>query len=157
MSRLFPLLPPSLIDCRNIAPSYNSNQSFKTHYMKKLLSTTIFSGLLLFSASAVKAQVSDSAQIKYLGTQDDLVVFNISYNNPQGAAFNLVVRDQDGSELYQHTFRDKNFFKQFRLPKDERSRLSFIIRNGKDTEIVKNFEINVNSRFVQDVAVKKLD
>jgi hypothetical protein len=125
--------------------------------MKKLLSTTIFSGLLLLSASAVKAQVSDSAQIKYLGTQDDLVVFNISYNNPQGAAFNLAVRDQDGAELYQHTFHDKNFYKQFRLPKAEKSRLSFIIRSGKDTEIVKNFEINVNSRFVQDVAVKKLD
>jgi hypothetical protein len=125
--------------------------------MKKLLSTTLFGGLLLLSASAAKAQTSDSATIKYLGTQDDLVVFNISYSNLQGSVFNLMVKDQDGSELYQHSFHEKNFYKQFRLPRAEKSRLSFIIRNGKDTEIVKSFEINVNSRMVQDVAVKKLD
>ena len=126
--------------------------------MKKHLIHILFGGLLLLSASATRAQSSDSAAtIKYLGIQDDLVVFNISYSNPQGSIFSLVVRDQDGSELYQHTFHEKNFYKQFRLPKAEKSRLTFMIRNGKEADIVKNFEINVNSRIIQDVAVKKLD
>ncbi len=129
--------------------------------MKKPLTTIIrrfgFGSLFFLASYIAKAQVSDSATIKYLGTQDDLVVFNISYNNPQGSSFNLMVKDQDGSELYQHSFRDKSFYKQFRLPKSEKNRLSFIIRNGNEADIVKSFEINVNSRFVQDVAVKKLD
>src|SRR5882762_9130567 len=131
--------------------------------MKKHLTTSIrrvvFGSLFILPGFMVKAQTAspDStgmetpALIRYLGTQEDMVVFNISYNNPQGSAFNLLVRDQDGAELYQHMFREKNFYKQFRLPKAEGSKLSFIIRNGKEADIVKTFEINVNSRMVQDV------
>ena len=131
--------------------------------MKKHLTTALFGSLFILSTFAVKAQTSDptvkseAALIKYLGTQDEMVIFNISYGNPAGTPFTLAVRDQDGSELYKHVFHEKNFYKQFRLPKTEKSKLSFIIRDRKEMEIVKTFEINVNSRFVQDIAVKKLD
>jgi hypothetical protein len=101
-------------------------------------------------------QIEDSSLVKYLGTQDDLVLFNVAYKNPQGAVFNLVVKDQDGNELYKNVYHDKNFFKQFRLPRADRSRITFIIRSSKETEIVKTFEINVNSRYVEDIAIKKL-
>ena len=131
--------------------------------MKKLLSTTIFSSLLLLATSAVWAQGSvpaqgsirsqDSTTIKYLGTQDDQVIFHIAHINPQGSFFNLIVRDQDGSELYQHGFHDRFFNKQFRLPRTDKSKLSFIIRNGKD-EIVRSFEID--TRVIEDVVVTRL-
>jgi hypothetical protein len=98
----------------------------------------------------------DSSLVRYLGTQDDLVVFNVAYKNPQGAAFSLVVKDQDENELYRNTSSEKNFNKQFRLPRADRSRLTFIIRGNKEADIVKTFEINVNSRYIEDVAVKKL-
>ena len=131
--------------------------------MKKHLSSILFGSLLLLSAFSVTAQSGDSpvkgepALIRYLGTQEDMAVFNISYLNPAGTAFDLAVRDQDGIELYKHTFREKNFSKQFRLPKTEKSKLCFIFRNGKEAELVKTFEISGNSRSVQDVAVKKPD
>ena len=137
--------------------------------MKKLLST-IFSGLLLLAASAVRAQGSaqvqgsvqlqdsvqaqGSATIKYLGAQDDQVIFHIAYANPQGSPFNLVLRDQDGLELYQHSFHDRSFSKQFRLPRTNKGRLSFIIRSGRDIEIIKNFEID--TRMTEDVVVTQL-
>jgi hypothetical protein len=111
--------------------------------MKKHLTTTIFGSLFMLSTFTVKAQSSDTAGrneaalIKYLGTQDDMLIFTISYNNPEGTAFTLAVRDQDGSEMYKHAFHEKNFYKQFRLPRTEKSKLSFIIRDGKETEIVK--------------------
>ncbi|MBN8852941.1 MAG: hypothetical protein BGO55_14595 [Sphingobacteriales bacterium 50-39] len=109
--------------------------------MKKLLSTTIFSGLFLLISSAVYAQdpihaknsvpaqgsvpvqdtPQDSTTIKYLGIQDDQVIFHIAHPNPQGSSFNLIVRDQDGSELYQHSFHDRFFNKQFRLPKQKKA------------------------------------
>jgi hypothetical protein len=131
--------------------------------MKKRLSFILFGSLFLLSVFSVKAQSVNSpvkgepALIRYLGIQEDMAVFNISYPNPDGAAFDLAVRDQDGIELYKHTFRVKNFCKQFRLPKSEKSRLSFILRNGKAADLVKTFEINVNSRPVQDMAVKNPD
>ena len=149
--------------------------------MKKLLSTTIFSGLLLLTGSAIRAQGSlpaqgsipaqgpaspqdparaqgsvpaqDSTTIQYLGMQDDQVIFHIAHVNSQGSPFNLIVRDQDGSELYQHGFHDRFFNKQFRLPRTDKSKLSFIIRSGKD-EIVRSFEID--TRVIEDVVVTQL-
>jgi len=119
--------------------------------------------LLVVTATQAQSTVpnsgkkEDSAQVKYLGTQDDMVLFNVAYPNPQGAAFSLVVKDQDGTELYKNAYHEKNFYKQFRLPRVDRDRITFTIRNNKDADIVKTFQINVNSRYVEDIAVKKLN
>jgi len=109
------------------------------------------------STAAGSSKKEDSAQVKYLGTQDDMVLFNVTYPNPQGTAFSLVVKDQDGTELYKNAYTEKNFYKQFRLPRADRNRITFTIRNNKETDIVKTFQINVNSRYVEDIAVKKLN
>jgi hypothetical protein len=109
------------------------------------------------SADSVLSSKESAAVVKYLGTQDDMLVFNVAYSNADGSKFQLTVKDQDGSQLYQNSFSDKSFYKQFRLPKADKDRIVFIIRDGRhEADIVKAFEINVNSRFVQDVAVKKL-
>jgi len=134
---------------------------FKNIFMKRLFIATTF---FLLAAVTTRAQSTtvkalpkeEAAQVKYLGTQDDLVVFNVTYKNSNGTAFSLLVKDQDGSELYRNVYSEKNFNKQFRLPRADRSRLIFVIRNNKEGETVKTFEINVNSRYVEDIAVKKL-
>jgi hypothetical protein len=99
----------------------------------------------------------DNALVKYLGTQDDMVVFNVSYSNPDGNKFTLIVKDQDGLPLYSNSFNDKSIYKQFRLPKSDKDRIVFVFRDGHDADIVKTFEINVNSRFVREVAIKRVD
>jgi hypothetical protein len=135
--------------------------------MKKLL-TAVFGKLipgfcLILTVATVRAQTitpgagqTEGAIVKYLGAQDDMVIFNVSYANPEGSKFQLIIKDQDGTQLYQNIFNEKIYYKQFRLPKADKDRIVFVIRNGKDAEVVKTFEINVNSRFVQEVAVKKL-
>lgn len=119
----------------------------------------------LMIAVAAHAQPSDSviapkesaAVVKYLGTQDDMLVFNVAYPNADGSKFQLTVKDQDGNQLYQNTFSDKSFYKQFRLPKADKDKIIFVIRDGHhEADIVKAFEININSRYIQEVAVKKL-
>lgn len=100
---------------------------------------------------------NQQATVKYLGTQDDMIVFNVSYANKEGNRFELVIKDQDGSVVYQHSFTDKSFYKQFRLPKSDKDRISFIFHNNHDADVVKSFEVNVNSRFVYAVAIKKID
>jgi hypothetical protein len=107
-----------------------------------------------FVAAAANAQ---SATIKCLGIQEDMVVFNVSYPNPDGTKFVLSVKDQDGTQLYQNSFNDKNFYKQFRLPKTDKDKITFIIRSNRESDWVRSFEINVNSRFIQDIAIKKID
>jgi hypothetical protein len=107
---------------------------------------------LLLSVFTIQAQAgsiprkAEPALIRYLGIRDDMAVFNISYNNPAGAAFDLSVMDQDGSELYRHTFYQQGFHKQFRLPRAGKSKFSFVIANGREREIVKTFGINVRKK-----------
>jgi hypothetical protein len=101
-------------------------------------------------------QSESATLVKYLGTQDDMIVFNVSYSNPDGGKFMLTVKDQDGTQLYQNVFSEKSFYKQFRLPRTDKDRIVFILHNAHDADVVKTFEINVNSRFIQEVAVKKL-
>ena len=98
-----------------------------------------------------------AAIVKYLGTQDDMLVFNVSYSNPEGGRFLLTVKDQDGTQLYQSLFTDKSFYKQFRLPKSEKDRIVFIFRDGREAETVKTFDVNINSRIIREVAVRKID
>ena len=137
--------------------------------MKKQISSVISKLVLgmafLTAVIAVQAQspanepgnAEKTALIKYLGIQDDMVLFNVSYQNSTGGKFSVIVRDQDGVQLFQSAYRSKSFDKQFKLPKADKNKITFIIRNYKDEDIARTFEINVNSRLVEDVAVKKLN
>jgi hypothetical protein len=121
--------------------------------------------LLITSVAAVQAQSpahepgenEKSAIIKYLGAQDDMMLFKVSYKNPTGEKFSVLVKDQDGSLLFQSAYTDKTFDKKFKLPRTDKNKISFVIRNYKDADIAKNFEINVNSLFIEDVAVKRVN
>ncbi|MDP4244628.1 MAG: hypothetical protein Q8932_02160 [Bacteroidota bacterium] len=135
--------------------------------ISKLIFVTLLSVAVIAAQAQVQAQVQSPApvagekgspaQVKYIGTQEDLFVFSVAYQNPQGTPFGIVVKDQDGSQLYQSTFRDKDFNKQFRVPRgDKDSKVVFIFRNDKGNEFERSFEIKVSSRYVDEIAVKKL-
>lgn len=128
-------------------------------------SKLILGALFLIAVFTVQAQTpatvtaskEDSALVKYLGAQDDMIVFDVSCKNASGAPFTVIIKDQDWISVYQGTFKEKNFYKQFRLPRADKDKITFIIRNYKEADIAKTFEININSRFIQDVAVKKMN
>jgi hypothetical protein len=128
----------------------------------KLTLGTLFVLTIATAANAQQATgtgtipVKDSATIQYLGMQDDMLIFNVSYDNPQGSKFVISLKDQDGTQLYQNSFRDKSFYKQFKLPKTDRDKVVFMIRSGQNTPIEKAFLVNVSSRFVQEVAIRKM-
>jgi len=117
----------------------------------------------LLVLSSAKAQSTETgatdkaATVKYLGTQDDMLVFDIAYTNPTTGKFQVVIKDQDGAPVYQNVFSEKTIYKQFRLPKSDKDRVVFVIRDFKDADIVKTFDINVNSRIIREVAVRKVN
>ncbi|HMH21833.1 MAG TPA: hypothetical protein VK563_08655 [Puia sp.] len=126
------------------------------------LSKFSFGILFLIATVAVQAQSpapvkENPLEVKYMGTQEDMIVFNVSYKNPSGEKFSIIVKDQEGSQLYQVVYNEKSFNKQFRLPSADKNKVTFIIRNNKEADIAKSFAINVNSHFVEDFAVKKID
>ena len=119
---------------------------------------------LLFVVGSANAQTnapgpdapSDHAVVRFLGPQDDMLVFNVSYYNPKGSRFVVSIKDQDGNQLYQDVFKDKSFYKQFKLPRVDKDRIVFEFSNGQEAPVVKTFAVNINSRLVQEVAIKKL-
>jgi hypothetical protein len=133
--------------------------------IKPFFGKLIFGTAFLFILSAANAQTAgvengageSAAQVKYLGTQDDMLVFDVAYTNPTGGKFQISIKDQDGAPLYQNIFSEKTIYKQFRLPKSEHDHVVFVIRDFRDADIVKAFDINVNSRIIREVAVRKLN
>ena len=123
-----------------------------------------FGLILVMTAGTANAQSSgpgaaagvNPAVVKYLGAQDDMLIFNVSYANPQGSKFVVTILDQTGNQLYQDIFTDKIFYKQFKLPKADKDLITFVFRNGQDAPVEKKFAVNVNSHFVQEIAIKKL-
>lgn len=120
--------------------------------------------ILLFTATSANAQSEPSGTVsgpdhivvKFLGAQDDLLAFSVSYENPQGNRFVVAIKDQDGNQLFQDVFRDKTFYKQFKLPKTDKDRIVFVFSDGHEAPVMKTFAVNINSRLVQEVAIKKL-
>lgn len=130
--------------------------------MKKKIMTTIATftaaGLLLFTVATTQAQTTTNASadkhttVKYLGTQDDVILFNVAVDNPNGNKFSVIVTDNEGNQLFKEVYNEKKFDKRFKLPKSETGKLSFVVRNFKDaSDDVHSFEIS--DRIVEDVVV----
>lgn len=115
---------------------------------------------LTTGAGAVHAQSSvisadKNAEIKYLGTSNAEMLFNVAYDNPNGNKFSVILLDQDGTSLFQEIFTDKKFDKRFRLPLTDKERVTFVIRNFKDVELKQSFDIN--TRVTEDFVVTKVN
>lgn len=139
--------------------------------MKSLINAVygklLFGIILLGTSATANAQKADSesqqppnktaAEVRYLGTTGDTVMFDVSYPNPEGARFQLSIKDQDGLQLYQDYFSDRSFHRQFRIAKGDREKIAFVIRDNNGAETGKTFEVNINSRLIREVAVKKIN
>ena len=131
---------------------------------KFLLASVFFAGVIVAQAQSINnepAKVSvepaKDVVVRYLGTQDDMVSFTVSYKNPEGKKFSVIVLDQDNVQLFQRVYSDKDFEKNFRFPKSDKNKLTFVIRNFKDADISQSFAINVNAYYVKDIAIRKVN
>jgi hypothetical protein len=118
-------------------------------------------GLALFTAFTVNQAranathpIEKSAEVKYLGVSDDAVLFKVSFDNPSNTKYFISVVDEEGNQLFRGVYTDKKFDKRFLLPKSDKQKLTFIIRNAKDEELKQTFEIRTT--FVEDVVVTRL-
>jgi hypothetical protein len=97
-----------------------------------------------------------TADVRYIVGNDGAYLFNVVYNNVSNSRFSVVILDAEGNQLFQSHYSDKKFDKKFRLAQPEEfGRLTFIIRNLADNS-VQRFEVDANSRLVEDVEVKEV-
>lgn len=106
-------------------------------------------------AVAVREPVTGTATVKHIGNPRGSVVFQVQYDNMTGDRFSLTIKDNDGATLYQDTYTDKKFDKKFQLPQGEADKIKFIIK-GIKTNHIQTFEVNTNTRVIEEVAIKRV-
>jgi len=122
---------------------------------KLTLGVLLFTGVAVTEVQAATINPGEkNTEVKYVGVSGDAVLFNVSVDNPTGSKFSVIVLDEDGTKIFQEIYTDKKFDKRFKLPKSEKNKLTFVIRNFKTADVTQTFEIN--TRFVEDVIVTKL-
>ena len=100
--------------------------------------------------------MEDAASVKYIGTQNQTLFFNVKYNNVNSSKFFVTIKDSDGVTLFQSAFTDNSFDKKFSLPKTDAGKVIFTITDKKNN-YTESFEITTQTRVVEDVIVKKVN
>lgn len=98
--------------------------------------------------------VVSSVNIRHLGNVGNYMYFKVELSNPGGEKFSVVLKDQDGAVLFHETYNDKAFSKTFQILKEDASRFTFVVKNGRAAN-TQSFEINTNTRIVEEVVVRK--
>jgi hypothetical protein len=95
-------------------------------------------------------------EITHVSTSDQSLVFQINVENSSAEKFLISIKDQNGTTIYRGYFNDKDFSKKFILPKEDTGKLTFSIRGSEGTE-TESFQINSNTRVIEEVLVTKLN
>ncbi|HMH22112.1 MAG TPA: hypothetical protein VK563_10060 [Puia sp.] len=92
--------------------------------------------------------------VKYVGSDDNNVIFSVKFENPNADKFWLIVKNDVGDVIYRQQFTDVHFSKSLFLEKDASEiHPTFVIRKGND-EITHRFV--VNRTLTENVVVTKL-
>jgi hypothetical protein len=105
--------------------------------------------------TAAADSASGLAAIKYVGQEDYMYKFDVSYHNPSGSKFIVEVRENDGYAVFSEIYTDENFSKKFLFPKELDNKFTVVIRS-LDHRYVQSFEINTSEKTQEDVAVRRI-
>ncbi|HCL04453.1 MAG TPA: hypothetical protein DHW64_00025 [Chitinophagaceae bacterium] len=127
--------------------------------MKKAIITGLLSVVLLTAVEARNNEKTDAnkakIEVNYTGFFNNDLAFNVRFDNPSGNNVTLTVINEDGENLFKSNFSDKKFEKKFVLLKDaDVYKLTFLFQSGKEV-YKESFDINVTTREVADVVVKR--
>ena len=84
------------------------------------------------------AQVS----IKYVGTTNNQVVFQVVFDNPTAEQFSLIIKNDAGDVVYHQQFSETHFAKNVYFENtDNEIQPTFIVRAANGTDIVRHFQV----------------
>jgi hypothetical protein len=98
------------------------------------------------------------AELKFAGLIQNQPLFQLNVaGNALQDEFTIIITDEDGSTLYKENIKGQNFTKKFLLNTDELGDniVRFEVFCNKTKKSVM-YEVNRNSRFVQDVAITEM-
>ena len=129
--------------------------NIKVYTSALLVSFFLLTGFNRANATDTAYKPSE-AKITYVGSQSNLLTFNIDYANVEETPFTLELTDDDGKLLFQKQYTAKSFNKNLLLKNmGEMVKINFTIKSGKNV-INQLFTIDTHSKLVENVVVTKL-
>ena len=135
--------------------------------MKKIFRSNrliVIAFFIVFTTGAASIAMANNSnygipvELKFLGTIKNQPLFELSFaGNPDHDEFTIIIRDEAGNSLYRENIKGENFTKKFLLNTDEIAdevlHFEVISKKSKKTVV---YEVNRNSRFVEEVVVSEL-
>jgi hypothetical protein len=89
-----------------------------------------------------KASINEEqVSVKYVGTENNHVVFQVQFQNPTGEKFAMIIKNDNGDVVYQQQFSGTHFAKSVYFENtDGEIEPTFIIRNANN-EVVRQFHV----------------
>ncbi|HRQ51709.1 MAG TPA: hypothetical protein PLR74_14280 [Agriterribacter sp.] len=133
--------------------------------MKNLINnyrTAAFLMAVLFTVSftapafAIDDKNKPGLQLQHIGNIKEQPVFQLSFNGAEEQEFSVVVLDNENTVLYKDILKGSNFVKKFLLNTEElgNANVRFEITNRKTSKTT-TYDINRNTRYIQDLVVNK--
>ncbi len=133
--------------------------------MKTMINTRLIAIALVASftvAFASPAMAGDEkkvipVELKFIGNVKNQPLFHMTFTGTEENTFTIVVRDEYGNVLYRENVKGGSFTKKFLLNTEEigDAELKFEV-TGKNFEKPVVFEINRQTRFIDDVVISKM-
>ena len=135
--------------------------------MKKIFNNNRLIAIAFFTVFSVAASPAVNAgdkhpsvpvEIKFAGFIKNQPLFLLNFSgNAQQDEFTISITDESGNSLYKENIKGENFMMKFLLNTDEieDDTLLFKIYSNKTKQSV-TYEVNRNSRFVEEVAINKV-
>lgn len=125
--------------------------------VKVLFFTAVLALLTVGTVLTANAQDgSNPVAIKYIGAVGNQPIFLVEFDNQTEEEILVSLRDADGNMLYTERFQGKRFSKRFQLNRHEDDlQVTLSLTNRKD-RFTQQYQINRNTRVVEDVTVTKL-
>ena len=119
---------------------------------------TVFSMAASPAVHAGEKKPSVPVEMKFAGFINNQPMFLLNFSgNAQQDEFTISITDEYGNSLYKENIKGENFKMQFLLNTDEieDDTLLFNVYSKKTKQSV-TYEVNRNSRFVEEVAINKI-
>ena len=96
-------------------------------------------------------------KVRYIEGDNDVLLFNLKYNNNSGSDFKLMVLNESGDVLFQQSYSGKNFKKKIKLTRlTESDDVTFLIRSPMKN-IQLSYKVKVPSKVVDDASLASMD
>lgn len=133
-----------------------------THLRNILSAIAVFATLAVGSSSAMantekRTKKSVPVEIKYVGSNYQSPVLELSFDNASEEDLTIIIRDLDGNTLYTETSSDSKYAKKFQFDNYSiepiQIKVTVASKKGSTTEI---FEVTRKSQMVEAVVINKL-